>query len=1105
VEPNGVLRHVPSEAVAVSLWGNNWAKRVVDVPDSFFVNYTIANAAVVENKYPAGSLVKYGTSPDVYYINKDGEAQKIASESAFLANRFKWDDVVTAPASATMPATGAEIAAKGDMADTSQGGNSGTGPVVDPNVGSGLSAALSSETAGSVSIPSGATLVSVMTVNFTAANDGDVTIEDLTFKRTGTGAVGEIDGGYLYVGDDRMTGSKTINTSDHTISFSSANIVVPAGETKAITLKIDVDSTASGNHAFQLVSASSVMTNGASVSGSFPITGNTMSFSDVDVSTVTFSGDTTDYSYKIGETAVTLTEFDIANGPEEDVKISRIRLKNSGTASEEAVSNISLEINGEVLVEGVEMVDDYVDFMLDTPFILEKSDTVTATVRGDILAEPTKTIVLYVRDDADLDVRGTAYGDFYSAKILRTAYDAGTETSTITIDGSDINISFDGPAASDVRDDRDNVVLAKLKVSVAGDGVQIDTFPIHVIMGGVADNADDNLTNVEMVDATNRVTYTADDQTNVAADHIYNFEDVTFASGKDYVFEIRGDIPDGASVGRTYQVTWDVTEVAGDVYATSDEAVVDDAYSSLSLTGKVMTVAEPTITITPVSTASATYVKDAQGVLLFKGKMTASGVDDLKVSKVKLTGEFGGGATNDTFSDAFSKLALYSVAADGTETLLDSETSLAATAVTFTGFTMNLPKGTSNGMYVVVRGDVKSSATAGTYKLKWNAAATADYTVKDSDNNIFAVGQYSVTSTVGHTSSISTLGTYSMVIDTTESGTNTDKNILAGGVRLLGRIKVTAQKEAAIIEDLVLQATTTSSVTSSDIPYLYLYSDKEMTDLLGQADFAAGDHPKALFEDVNVEIPTSGVTYLYVGGLVKGIDYSNSPTSDATAAAEHTIILGIPADATGYTTKVVGASTDETLSNTPTLTLSKSSKILGAVMTAVTSGFANGTLSNGTARDIFSFKVTAPSSSNIDFDGTALGLQIGETVFTLAGSAGVSLANFKLERVGGSDGEVVAIDTDADAGTATIDVAGSFAPASNDKIVRPGETAEFVLKADVSGVTSGDSLQVSIEGLSANLPYFHNTGTNGAEGGDTAIVYPLLSGVSYVRGGTLEN
>jgi hypothetical protein len=49
----GTLHWIESEAIAKALWGDAWAIRVVDVPDSFFVNYDIG-ASVSFNVHPNG-------------------------------------------------------------------------------------------------------------------------------------------------------------------------------------------------------------------------------------------------------------------------------------------------------------------------------------------------------------------------------------------------------------------------------------------------------------------------------------------------------------------------------------------------------------------------------------------------------------------------------------------------------------------------------------------------------------------------------------------------------------------------------------------------------------------------------------------------------------------------------------------------------------------------------------------------------------------------------------------------------------------------------------------------------------------------------------------
>ncbi|HRH32035.1 MAG TPA: cupredoxin domain-containing protein [bacterium] len=44
VAAGGVLRHVTTEAVAISLYGSNWNQKIDDIADGFFPNYTIGDA-----------------------------------------------------------------------------------------------------------------------------------------------------------------------------------------------------------------------------------------------------------------------------------------------------------------------------------------------------------------------------------------------------------------------------------------------------------------------------------------------------------------------------------------------------------------------------------------------------------------------------------------------------------------------------------------------------------------------------------------------------------------------------------------------------------------------------------------------------------------------------------------------------------------------------------------------------------------------------------------------------------------------------------------------------------------------------------------------------
>ncbi|MFH1744599.1 MAG: hypothetical protein ABH881_00300 [bacterium] len=1109
VEADSTLRSIVSAENAINLWGADWAKNVIDIVPSFMSNY-VTGSPLSLGQYPEGSLIKTADSPDVYYVDAAGLARKFASAAAFLANNLKWDDIVTA---AAIPAAGTMINSEETAISTIQFG-AGTG--IDVGAGSGLTVVLSGDTPSSVSIPSGGTLVPFMRINLTAASDGDVTVKSIKLVRVGTGATTDFTGGYLYDGDTRLTTIKSVNSSTHELSFSGLSYVVPAGATKILTVRMSgATGDKSGNHAFRIVSASDITTNGATISGSFPIQSNTMTFSTVDAATVTLTASDDLPDVKVGEQQSGILDFDIENNAYEVVNIYSIKLKQNGTASDGDLNNFSLELDGVKVVEGVSMVSKYVTFMLDEPVAIKKSKKITAVVRADVITGVTKTVQLYLNNIADIDARGSAYGDHYSATVTNTSLNT-TYADDVTIDGAAINVSFDGPQAADVKDNNDDMLLANFKIKADTEDVEISTMRIVVTMD--SSDADDILDNVEMVDDVNGVSYSVADNTSASVTQNYDFENVSLKSGIQYTFKIRGDVPDAATVGQSYTASIDFGSNFTATYVNSDEAVTAaDDISSQTLTGKTMTVAEPTVTFAKVTTSAATYVENSDKVLLYKGKITANGVSDLKLSKVNFTATLGAGYLD----DYFERLYLYTVADDLAVTPLATVTSLAdVTAASFSGFNLTIPKGTSNGVEIVVRGDVKNDPTANTVKLAWTygGATTTLFTVKDADNDALTYtspsdSQYTISSTVGQTSTIAALGTYTVAVDTDFTGLNANQNVLAGTSALVGRLKLTAAKEDVKIEDITL-INLTGDADADDISALKLYSDSAMTTLLGSATLDSSR--RATFEDINVEVPTTGITYWYVGADLAGIDYSDSPASDSTATAARTIELAI-SSTTDYTVKALGVATgDVELDNgVASSTNTNVSTIVGAKVSAVSSAFANGLLANGTAKDIFSFKVTVPASDNADYDGSNLGVKLATTTFTVASSADVVLATFKLERVGGADGEQDALyhlaDDDAatvvdvSAGTFKINFPETYSDTDSDLTIRPGETAEYVVKATVSGVGANDSLQVTMEGLTANLNYTHNTGSAGSDTADISAVYTLLPGITYVRGGSLTN
>lgn len=92
VEPGGILRNIPSEEIAKTLYGPNWAKLVDDLDISFFFDYEIGGVIdVVDTRplYPRGTAVNY--QGERYIIDKSAEGtflMRPVTPEAWLSNRF---------------------------------------------------------------------------------------------------------------------------------------------------------------------------------------------------------------------------------------------------------------------------------------------------------------------------------------------------------------------------------------------------------------------------------------------------------------------------------------------------------------------------------------------------------------------------------------------------------------------------------------------------------------------------------------------------------------------------------------------------------------------------------------------------------------------------------------------------------------------------------------------------------------------------------------------------------------------------------------------------------------------------------------------------------
>ena len=593
VEPNGTLRKIQSEAQAAALYGTNWNKRVVDVPDAFFTNYTVG-AVLANGATPVGSLVKNASGADVYYY--DGtNYRKVANEAALTANRFQLANVITS--ATTVTAGGTEVsAAETALVNVAQ--NGGSGPVI---TGSGLMVSLSSSTAAASNVVTtsggGQSIADMATFNFTAANDGAVTVKTLKLKRVGISSDSTLSSIYLYDGNTKLTDAGSLSNGVVTFSNNNGLFTVNAGQTRAITVKADVAANATGNVGFSVNAASDVTSTGASVTGSFPLTGNLMSVvTATDLATVVAGTVTSSGNVNAGTMNATLwsAPLTISN---KAVNLKYVSFRQIGSVASDAIQNLKLYVDGTQVGSASSVnSDNRVNFDLSAaPYLLSTGNR-TVELRGDIIKGSNTNFSFSIQTASDIVLVDTNY----NVNVAATGLPQTTTSANINV-GSLVIAADPTFAATQVVKGASNVTLAKYTMKAYGEDMKVTTLNATVLFNGNTASGDgvNNLAiyvNGSQVGSSQNAVVSGSTVTGYTATKTYGTTNLfTVPAGSTATVEIKGDLvmnsgsttsttitTNAASVAGAFQGVTSFATSGGTTYATKALTIVSTGLSSLS-------------------------------------------------------------------------------------------------------------------------------------------------------------------------------------------------------------------------------------------------------------------------------------------------------------------------------------------------------------------------------------------------------------------------------------------------------------------------------------------------------------------------------------------
>ncbi|MDD5527837.1 MAG: hypothetical protein PHO56_02555, partial [Patescibacteria group bacterium] len=637
VEPNGVLRSIVSEANAISLWGAAWAKKVIDVPDSFFVNYTVGTPLAL-GQYPAGQLIKTSGSPDVMLFAADGTARKFASQAAFDANNYNFAYVETVPSTYVMPSTGATINGMESGLDTVSQSGVIPGPVAG---GSGISAALASDTPAAASVAENAS-VPMLKFNLTASNDGAATVNSIILTADGLGAVSAITNVVLFANGTRIGNVKSAVDSNRQAIFNLATpLSIPAGQTIAITAKAIL--TDANQHNLSVAKASDIGASGATVSGSFPLSGNTMSGVAVTVGQLTLAVDGNPSDVNLGDVNAIIGKFKFTNDNVEDITLNSVTVQRSdGTSVNGDFANVSLYQNGVKVASSLGFTgksNGYATFNLASPILIKKNQTVRFEVHADIIdGRANDTVVVSVDSTSDIAAIGSVYGQ--AAKIAGATFIQLTYSASVTgfkIKAGTIALAKQEAPNDKVRANQLGVVFGTLKItSNSSATASFDTLKVTITSTGdnAVAGAFNYIENVKLVEvSTGQGFDLAAPSSGTSLTEVYGATSnvgKTLVTGQTYTFNLVADVKSTAT-SSSYQFS--IADGDLIVHDQNNTAITDVTPASISF--NAVTVQKPLVTfsINPISTALSSVVgtSDIQAINF---NMKANQTSDLTVSEL---------------------------------------------------------------------------------------------------------------------------------------------------------------------------------------------------------------------------------------------------------------------------------------------------------------------------------------------------------------------------------------------------------------------------------------------------------------------------------------
>ncbi|MBI2062802.1 MAG: hypothetical protein HYT61_01010 [Candidatus Yanofskybacteria bacterium] len=613
--------------------------------------------------------------------------------------------------------------------------------------------------------------MTVMALRFS----GSGTVNELTLKRGGAGAVGDYDNLYVYDGVRRLTGGRSPSSSDGTVTFISLGVAVSG--TKDLLIVADHSGVAGNVNNWTLTNVGASGT----VSG-YPLTSNNFQISGSNSGTLTVSKSGSVSNPKVGQKNAILSEFKIETATEASV-LKRMQLLNGGSTKSADLTNLRLEVSGAKVADGYMSGDGYAVFDFGSGYTITKGDSKIFTMYGDVASKKDETIKFYLEYASDIYGWGDQYGQGMKATITAFDTSASTESHNLTLEGGVLTITFNGPSATNVSTTTTDSVLAKYTFTAAAN-IEVKKLGLVICWdndgngfndaadttNGVGDLEDIKITDEDsgqvIVGPADGSAFTTSEATGcpdsaTGASKIFT-DTFDLLAGKPRNFKVTADVKSANTNSSTATLgaadiikvvldgygEADLATTAGDIgvmkYSGTSTAVDDsDISPNTDLSGNNMTLQASTLTLgLSSSPKSATSVKGTKDVEVVAFSFAASLASAIKVTDITLTGYVddasvsfdvgvsSGSDANLSVGNLVSAVKLY----DGNTGTLISATPYSnqlnnsTGTIKFNNLNWTIPAGQTNKL--LVKADLSSNATSGsgTDYFTFDINATSDVT-----------------------------------------------------------------------------------------------------------------------------------------------------------------------------------------------------------------------------------------------------------------------------------------------------------------------------------------------------------------------------------------